>query len=256
MSMGVATDLGVPEYRWVFLHCHADLREPSLMDRPQLSRAPSAVAAIDEAFRSAAVDVDDIATFDLYSCFPIAVTNVCDGIGLSTDDPRGLTLTGGLPYFGGAGNNYSMHAIAETVHAMRNRPGAYGLVGANGGTLSKYSVGIYSTTPRPWVPDRSAARQSELDARPVAPLSPEPRGSATIETYTVRYPNSGPLGVVVGRLDADGRRFLANPADGDEALLDLLVHGEPVGVEIIVESAEAGNRATLCTGLTAMRGSA
>ena len=24
-------------------------------------------------------------------------------------------MTGGLPFFGGAGNNYSMHAIAETV---------------------------------------------------------------------------------------------------------------------------------------------
>ena len=30
-------------------------------------------------------------------------------------DPTRLTLTGGLPFFGGAGNNYSMHAIAAMV---------------------------------------------------------------------------------------------------------------------------------------------
>ena len=100
------------------------------------------MAATEEALRVADIGIDEVATFDLYSCFPIAVFNVCDGMGLSADDPRGLTLTGGLPYFGGAGNNYSMHAIAETVRVMRDRPGLHGLVGANGGTLSKYSVGI------------------------------------------------------------------------------------------------------------------
>jgi acetyl-CoA C-acetyltransferase len=245
MSVGAAMDLAVPQDRWVFLHGHADLREPSLLDRPDLSRAPSAVTATLEALRVAEVTVDDIATFDLYSCFPIAVSNVCDGIGLPADDPRGLTLTGGLPYFGGAGNNYSMHAIAETVRAMRDRPGLHGLVGANGGTLSKYSVGIYSTTPRTWRADRSKELESELHARPVAQIVRAPRGAARIETYTVRHTKSGPVGVVVGRLDSDGARFLANPADADDELMDLLIDGEPIGAEIVVQPHDAGNRAAL-----------
>ena len=33
----------------------------------------------------------------------------------------GDTLTGGLPYFGGPGNSYSLHGIAETVAAMRDK---------------------------------------------------------------------------------------------------------------------------------------
>ena len=89
-----------------------------------------------------------MATFDLYSCFPFPVFAVCDDFGLTADDPRGLTLTGGLPYFGGPGNSYSLHGIAETVAAMRDKPGSFGLVGANGGVMSKYSVGVYSTEPR------------------------------------------------------------------------------------------------------------
>ena len=68
--------------------------------------------------------------------------------GSTNDDPRGFTLTGGLPYFGGPGNSYSLHGIAETVAEMRDKPGTFGLVGANGGIMSKYSVGIYSTEAR------------------------------------------------------------------------------------------------------------
>jgi acetyl-CoA C-acetyltransferase len=245
MAAGVATELGVPEDRWVFLHGHADLREQNLLDRLDLSRAPSAVMATREALRVAGIELGQIVTFDLYSCFPIAVSNICDGLGLSADDSRGLTLTGGLPYFGGAGNNYSMHAIAETVHAMRKNRGSYGLVGANGGTLSKYSVGVYSTTPRTWRTDRSAALQSELQARPVAAVTRVPYGPARVETYTVRHPKSGPLGIIVGRLAADDRRFLANPAKDDDALLDLLVSGEPIGTLITVQPDGTGNVARM-----------
>ena len=79
------------------------------------------------ALRTADIDMDDVATFDLYSCFPFPVFVVCDSFGLANDDPRGLTLTGGLPYFGGPGNSYSLHGIAETVAQMRDRPGAFGL---------------------------------------------------------------------------------------------------------------------------------
>ena len=111
----------------------------------------------------AGIGAGDLATIDLYSCFPVAVFNICDGLGLPPDDPRGLTVTGGLPFFGGAGNNYSMHAIAETVQRARADPGSYGFVGANGGIMSKYSVGIYSTTPVAWRPDASGALQAEID---------------------------------------------------------------------------------------------
>ena len=101
--------------RWVFLHGHADLRERDLLDRADLSAGPASVLAARRALAMAGIAVADLATIDLYSCFPIAVFNICDGLPIAPDDRRGLTLTGGLPFFGGAGNNYSMHAIAETV---------------------------------------------------------------------------------------------------------------------------------------------
>ncbi len=78
----------------------------------------------------AGVGTGDVDAWDFYSCFPIAVFNVAvDALGLEPDDPRGLTVTGGLPFFGGAGNNYSMHAIAEMVHRVRSRPDPSGSSG-------------------------------------------------------------------------------------------------------------------------------
>ena len=117
------------------------------MSRQDLGASPAARLACREALGAAHVTLDDIALFDLYSCFPIAVFNVCDGLGLSPQDPRGLTVTGGLPYFGGPGNSYSTHAIASMVEKLRERRDTFGLVGANGGHMSKYAVGVYSTRP-------------------------------------------------------------------------------------------------------------
>ncbi|MFX6031732.1 hypothetical protein ABTE99_19350, partial [Acinetobacter baumannii] len=74
-----------------------------------------------------------------------AIQVACDELGISATDPRGLSVTGGLPFFGGPGNNYVTHAIAEMVDKLRAAPGSYGLVTANGGLLTKHAAGLYST---------------------------------------------------------------------------------------------------------------
>jgi acetyl-CoA C-acetyltransferase len=245
-SVGAARRLGVPRDRWVFLHGHADLRERDLLDRTDLSTSPASVRAVTLALSVAGRSVDDLATIDLYSCFPIAVFNICDGLGLAPDDPRGLTLTGGLPFFGGAGNNYSMHAIAETADRLRAAPGTFGLVGANGGLLSKYSVGVYATTPAPWRPDGSAAVQREIDEGPIIDHVLRADGAAAIETFTIIYGRDGDrTGIVVGRLAGDGRRFLATNVPGDDDLLALLESEQPIGARVHVRATEAGNRVTV-----------
>ncbi|MGD1170222.1 acetyl-CoA acetyltransferase [Mycobacterium seoulense] len=242
MSVGAARRLGVPEENWVYLHGHADLEEQALLERPDLGHAPSAVLAVREALAMAGAGVDDIATFDLYSCFPVPVFNICDGMGIAPDDPRGLTLTGGLPFFGGAGNNYSMHAVAETVAQLRSTPGEYGLVGANGGILSKYSVGVYCSTPAEWKPDRSAQAQRQVADWPTVPVTEHADGVGTVETYTVRRDDGRPTGIVIGRLD-DGSRFLSTTEDDE--LIALLIDGDPLGHTVRVRSFDYGNRCTL-----------
>ncbi|MDQ1307858.1 MAG: acetyl-CoA C-acetyltransferase, partial [Actinomycetota bacterium] len=167
----------------------------------------------------------------------------CDGTGLATDDPRGLTLTGGLPYFGGPGNSYSLHAIAETVHAMRAAPGSFGLVAANGGIMSKYSVGVYSTQAADWADGDSAELRAQVAGRPTTPIAHRADGAATIETYTVRYDWPVRTGIIVGRRDADGSRFLALSEDPD--LVGLLSEAEPLGAAITVRHNGKINTAVL-----------
>ena len=247
-SVAAARELGVPEDRWVYLHGHADLRERDLLDRPDLSQSPAAKLAAVRALAMAGVGADEIATWDFYSCFPVPVFNAAvDGLGLSPEDPRGLTLTGGLPFFGGAGNNYSMHAIAETVQALRARPGEFGFVGANGGIMSKYSAGVYSTTPAGWRDDllAEAAAQAEIDDAPAPPQVTRASGWATIETYTVTHDRKGGrTAIVVGRLERTGERFMSKSASGDDAILDLLDGPEPIGQPAWVFSTGPGNRIT------------
>ena len=243
MSVAAARRLGVPADRWVFLHGHADLRERDLMDRADLSRGPASVMAARHALEVAGITADDLATIDLYSCFAAPVLNICEGLHVPPDDPRGLTLTGGLPFFGGAGNNYSMHAIAETVQRARSNPGSFGFVGANGGIMSKYSAGVYSTASAPWAPDNSKRLQEEIDGWAVPEQALNADGWATIETYTVKHARDGRrTGIVIGRLEADGRRFVAK--GDDEALLGLLSTGEPSGVRVYAKSFGQGNRVT------------
>ena len=85
-------------------------------------------AASAEALRAAGVGIDDVAHLDLYSCFPSSVAFALDALGLDgRRRPRGFTVTGGLPYFGGAGSDYLTHSIATMVEraarAIRARSG-------------------------------------------------------------------------------------------------------------------------------------
>ncbi|WP_233556210.1 enoyl-CoA hydratase-related protein [Noviherbaspirillum sedimenti] len=245
-TVGLARELGIPEDKWVFLHGYSDLAERDLLERQDLSQSPAAQMASKAALGAAGIGVDKVRWFDFYSCFPIAVFNVaCDGLGLAADDKRGLTVTGGHPFFGGPGNNYSTHAVATMVEKLRRSPGQYGFIGANGGVLSKYSVGIYSTQPKNWKTFDSRVLQEEIDNLPAPELCMEPEGPGTIETYTTVYEKGQPAySIVVGRLEKNGARFLATTQDDDRDTVGRMLEVDPLGSRIFVTSTAHGNRFT------------
>lgn len=239
-SVAKARELGVPESRWVYLHGGADAKERTPFERNDLSAYPAAALASRRALEVAGLGVEDIAIFDLYSCFPIAVFDVRDSLGISADDPRPLTVTGGLPFFGGAGNNYSMHAIASMIRALREQPGAFGFVGANGGFLSKYSTGVYSTRPSVWKGFDSKDLQAEIDAWPAPAPAPASADQGTVETYTIDYGREEPYGVVVCRTAAN-ERFVAMTEPGD-AIVRQMIDAEPLGGSITTRTDDRGRR--------------
>ena len=223
-SEAKARELGVPEDKWVYLHgCAdaADLWHP--LDRQNFHSSPAMRLTGKRALEMAGIGLEKIDFIDLYSCFPVAVEIGAEEMGLSLDDPRGLTVTGGLPYAGGPGNNYVMHSIAVMAQKLRGKPGAYGLVTANGWYLTKQSTGIYSTK-RPDAPferQDPGVIQREIDALPHPDVIEQPQGPGRVETYTIVHRREGPyMGIVVGR-DANDRRFVAVTPNDPDTLMAL-----------------------------------
>jgi len=224
-SSAKADELGVAADKRIYLHGCADANDLwHVSERTNYYSSPAIRMCAQKSFAMAGKTPADMDFIDLYSCFPSAVEIACAEIGLAEDDPRGLTVTGGLPYFGGAGNNYVMHSITTMVQRLRGKgPGAYGLVTGNGWFLTKHAFGIYSTTPNqaPFKREDPKSYQKEIDALAHPPLVEAPNGAATIETYTVVHAREGVrMGIVIGR-DGEGRRFVSNTPPEEAVLLDL-----------------------------------
>lgn len=226
-SVEKAMEMGVPEDKWVFLHGCADVAEIwNVSERPDLAVSPAIRLMAREVMDMAGLSIGDIDHMDLYSCFPSAVEYALDAFGIAADDERGLTVTGGLPYFGGAGNNYVMHSIVMMLHKVREDAGSFGLVTGNGWFATKHAAGIYSTEPTvgPWTRRNPKDYQTEIDAIERPKIAVEANGKGTIETYTVVHDRNGPmLGIIIGRLE-DGSRFVANTPAEKAVLGDLMAH--------------------------------
>lgn len=232
-SAGEARRLGVPEDRWVYIHAVADCAEPSLLTRSNLERSPASTAAISAALDLAGTNWAELAHIDLYSCFPIPVFNVLDAFGLDPADPRGFTLTGGLPFFGGAGNNYAAHAIAEAVARCRAAPGSRAFVGANGGIMSKYAATVYSTDPADW----SESRSRKLGNLPAQyGYTNEFTGEALIDSFTIQPGKGGETGTIVAR--SGHIRMCANSTN--PAALASLRNERAMGRKVRIEYAGEG----------------
>jgi acetyl-CoA C-acetyltransferase len=229
VSSSKADELGVPQDKRVYLHGGGDAGDDLISLRPVIDRSWAMDTAVGRALAQAGKSAADMAHLDLYSCFPVAVFSGCAALGLDwRTDKRALTLTGGLPFFGGPGNNYSLHGIAEMANTLRRNKGAFGLVLANGGWMTKESAGVWSTTvPKAFTPAEPAAKAK--DKVEVAIVS----GNAVLETFTVTHGKEGPeRGIIFARLP-DGRRVIANTA-GPAELAVLREDASPVGRKVAV----------------------
>ena len=111
---------------------------------------------------------------------------------------------------------------------------AFALVGANGGIMSKYACGIYSSRPANWSADR-VARLPEV--QPSVAIAEIADGPGTVESYTYMPAQNGRMYGIVVRL-ADGRRAVAME-DGAKAA-ELAAKGDPIGRDVLLSSGEGG----------------
>jgi len=223
-SAATARRLGIPEERWVYLWGCGDVNDKwFISERLNYHSSPAIRLAAQRALGMAGIGLDDIAMFDFYSCFPSAVQLALEALGLQPEDPRPLTVTGGLPYAGGPGNNYVMHSVATTVERLREAPESFAMVTGLGWYVTKHSVGIYGgrPPPGPWQRSDPEQDQAQVEAMESPPFLEQAEGAAIIETYTVAFDRKGQpeQGVVIGCLEQDeGGRFFANTEPDQEAM--------------------------------------
>lgn len=245
-SVAEAERLGIPEANWIYLLAGADSDEQLVVERPRLDQSPAQAATLQAALNTAEVDIDAISHIDFYSCFPIAVFTASETLGLPFDGSRQLTLTGGLPYFGGPGNNYSLHAIAEVVQQLRGRDDAKALVAANGGYLSKHSVGIYAATAK--TKFASEKLKNDLLQPPQTPVCEVAAGAAMIESYAASYHRGEAVGgTVIGRMHNNNSRVLAVVDQSNPPLIDLLFGEDAIGHNVQLEHRDGINRVVALT---------
>jgi acetyl-CoA C-acetyltransferase len=222
-SYGAAKAAGVSDDRLVFPRSGADAHDHfHWSERARLDTSPAIAAAGHGALAAAGLSVDDVARFDLYSCFPSAVQIAERELGLATPgggaDDRPLTVTGGLGFAGGPANNYPTHAIAAMVDACRADPGSFGYVSALGWYVTKHSIGCYSTTPPVDGFGRvdPIATQRTVDTQARRETAGAYDGPMTIEATSVLFERDGtPSLAILSGLTPDGRRALANTRDAD-----------------------------------------
>jgi acetyl-CoA C-acetyltransferase len=202
-----ADALGVPADRRVYLRgwCYATDPFP-IAEHDVMFGSPAMAAASGEALRCAGVGIDDVAHLDLYSCFASSVAFACDALGVAATDERPLTVTGGLPYHGGAGSGYMTHSIATMAEVLRADPGSLGMVSGVGMHMTKHVYGVYSSEPGGYHPPDELRVTSELERHPPREIVVEYEGDAEVAAYSVVHGRDGDpeWGVVV--VDAPGER--------------------------------------------------
>jgi acetyl-CoA C-acetyltransferase len=216
-----------------------------LSERPAVDRSPALDRCVRSALDASGYAGEDLAGFDLYSCFPSSVEVAKESFGIHPGDRRPVTLTGGLPYHGGPGSNYVTHAVCNAIERVRSGRGPVAVQG-NGYYLTKQAVGIYSrdaprTTPGPGRTDLGA----EAAGDPTVEVDAGFSGNARIRAWTIPYGRDGEheAGIVV--LDTkDGTRTIAR-ADTDLTAMLLGADRDLVGEAVVVRPNGATNLASV-----------
>ncbi|MFM8971584.1 MAG: acetyl-CoA synthetase [Actinomycetota bacterium] len=216
VTTAVADAWGVPEEWRVHLRGSGFARDAShVAGRTDLAGSAGMRAATTEALRRAGVTVDRLDGFDLYSCFGAAIAFAADALGLADDDPRPITFTGGLPYYGGPGSNYMSHSISHVVDAIRAGRAGNVMVTGVGMHMTKHVAAVWSADPGPLTTGPIEEQHNVLGDDPVE-VADEATGPCTVEAAAAVYARSGApeRAVAICGLE-DGRRCYAVSEDVD-----------------------------------------
>ena len=230
---------GIPRERQVvFLGGASAVDGWAPAERIDLAGSPAIRAAGEAAMAHAGVTMDDVDLIDLYSCFPSAVQMGMDALGLAIDDPRGVTVTGGLAYAGGPGNSYALHSMCVATQRLRSGDGEVALVSSLGMTATKHALSLLGVGK---VVDGADHRAHKVELDRSVTNGPDivdgVTGDGVVESYTVEYDRQGAAvrTFYVVRLDDGTRTVGVGPCTDDEVRALTSGPDEPIGQRVHVD---------------------
>jgi len=237
-SAGNARRLGVNPRQWIFVEAFAQGADQALSQRADITRSVAMEQVLKATMNMATATCADMDLIDIYSCFPCAVHAACEPLGLATDGSRALTVTGGLPYFGGPGNSYCTHALAEVAVQLRGQA-SRALITGNGGFLSKHAAAVLTSDAARagnirWDSDELfTVDANSIAARPL--IDHAQRGDIVSYTVVTRRDKED-MGIILGETP-NGERFLASTTAlaTTRAMVDNSPIGRAVNVKIMDE---------------------
>ena len=233
MSEKLTKELKIPQNKKVYIHGSCVLNDIwNVSKRPSLNESPAIRECGKEVLSQAGISLSEISFLDIYSCFPSAVQIAQKELSLDSNDDRPLTVTGGLPYFGGPGNAYTMFSSSEMVRKLRSNPNEYGMITANSWFLTKHAINIFSCKPPQeidWKKD-FIKLQSEINSREIKNFNTKPNGLGKVISYTIVQGRKNlEYGIVIGELE-DKSKFIANIL-GEQSFLKKLTENELLGIK-------------------------
>ena len=121
-------------------------------------------------------------TYELYSCFPIAVQMFAEALGLDAD--KKLTVTGGMSFAGGPLNNYMIHSTVKMIDVIRQNSEKIGLVTGVSGMMTKQAFALWAKEPLINFTSKDVTDNAAVLEKPI-PISKLENGLGKIIGYTI-----------------------------------------------------------------------
>ena len=167
-------------------------------------------------------------TYDLYSCFPVAVQMFADSLNLSSEAVK--TVTGGMPFAGGPLNNYMIHSTVKMLSEIRNNHANIGLVTGVSGMMTKQAFALWAKEPLIQFISKDVTEDAASIEHPVE-MSTQTDGIAIILGYTIFKDANKDMKVVIYSEDSQSKRKVL--ISKDKEIINSMGEEEWVGKQIV-----------------------
>lgn len=228
-SEDLADKLGIPKNKRVYPlassetnHMIAPIQRPKLSESTGLDLAAKFIKDICDEHKI------QPNTYDLYSCFPIAVQMFADSLNLGSEDVK--TVTGGMPFAGGPLNNYMIHSTVKMLSEIRNNHSSIGLVTGVSGMMTKQAFALWAKEPLIQFISKDVTEDAASIEHPVG-MSTQTNGIAIILGYTIFKDANKDMKVVIYGEDSQNKRKVL--ISKDKEIIKNMGEEEWVGKQIV-----------------------